>query len=185
MANLHAKLTDGRLEEYITAYSELLKPYVFSGRDVLNAPLTETQYDAIVSALVNEVHDNYESYKQSYEKPMPFYIGVPTIEGDKLTLMWETAYTFDVQPVTYTAEIATDLAFTSPIAKQEGLVLPWVEFDLLPAGQYFVRVTAQDAGGQSQTAFDYYVTESGKTYGTKCFYVGEDGQVLEDAYVED
>lgn len=183
--DLYAQLTDGRLEEYITAYSELLKPYVFSGRDALHAPLTETQYDLVADSLVQEVHNNYASYKQSYEKPMPFYIGVPTVEGDKLTLVWDVSYTFDVQPITYTFELSTDPSFSSLIVKKEGLTLPQVDFDLLSAGQYFLRVTAQDSGGQTQTAFDTYITEAGKNYGIKCFYVGVDGEILEDIYVED
>jgi spore coat protein H len=65
------------------------------------------------------------------------------------------------------------------------LTLPRAEFDALPAGQYFVRVIAHDAGGQTQTAFDSYITEKGKIYGTKCFYVGTDGQIVEDVYVEE
>ena len=56
--------------------------------------------------------------------------------------------------------------------------------DTLPAGQYFIRVTAQNESGYSQTAFDYYVTDIGKHYGVKCFYVLEDGTVEEDVYEE-
>lgn len=182
---IYAKLTDGRIEKYVKDYSELLKPYVYSGRDLLCAPLTSTQYDAVANSLINEVRNNYTSYKQSYENPMPFYIGIPTLDGDKITLLWDTSYTFDVQSITYTFELATDYNFTNPIVKKEGLSLPKVEFDKLSAGQYFVRVTARDSGGQTQTAFDSYITEGGKVYGTKCFYVDKDGNVVEDFYVED
>ena len=66
----------------------------------------------------------------------------------------------------------------------ENIKIPSAEFDALPTGQYFIRVTARDAGGQTQTAFDFYMTESGKIYGTKCFYVDENGQIAEDVYVE-
>ena len=63
--------------------------------------------------------------------------------------------------------------------------MPCVDFDALPSGQYFVRVIAHDVGGQTQTAFDTYITEKGKVYGTKCFYVDANGQIVEDVYVED
>ena len=182
---LYEKLTDGRLEEYVSAYSELLKPYVYSGRDSLYAPITAEQYDIVASSLIKEVHDNYLNYKESYKKPMPFYIGVPMLNGEKISLVWEASYSFDVEFITYTFEVATDYTFSSPIVKQEGLTLPQTEFDALPMGQYFVRVTATDSGGQTQTAFDCYVAEKGKIYGTKCFYVDKDGQILEDTYVED
>jgi hypothetical protein len=33
-------------------------------------------------------------------------------------------------------------------------------------------------------AFDYYVIETGKVYGTKCFHVDAEGNIVEDIYVE-
>lgn len=53
------------------------------------------------------------------------------------------------------------------------------------AGQYFIRVTAKNESGKTQTAFDYYYTDDGKVYGTKCFYVLEDGSIEEDTENED
>ena len=38
--------------------------------------------------------------------------------------------------------------------------------------------------GYTQDAFDYYVTDAGKIYGVKCFYVMADGSIAEDIYVE-
>ena len=115
---------------------------------------------------------------------MPFYIGVPVRENDRYTLQWDTAYTFQAEPVSYTFELAGDHTFKNPIVKTDDLKLPMTTFDLLPPGQYFVRVIAKDAGGQTQTAFDSYMIESGKVYGTKCFYVDQNGQIVEDVYVE-
>ena len=52
------------------------------------------------------------------------------------------------------------------------------------AGQYFIRVRATNASGYTQDAFDYYVIDSGKVYGVKCFYIQPDGTVVEDTYEE-
>ena len=183
--DLYATLLDGRLERYAETYSELLKPLVYTGRDALYMPLTESEYDILATSLSDEVRSNYEGYKKSYEKPMPFYIGVPTAEKGKLSLVWDVAYSFDVESIAYTFELARDYTFENPIIKETGLVLPHVEFDTLPEGQYFIRVIAQDEGGDTQTAFDVYITENGKVYGTKCFYVDAQGQIVEDAYVEE
>ena len=185
MTDLYAKLTDGRIEAYAKSYSELLKPLVFSGRDALAMPVTAQQYDIIANSLTDEVKNNYLTYKQSYEKPMPFYIGVPMSDGKNISIIWDTAYTFDAESVTYTFELAKDYTFENPIIKETDLIIPTAQFKLLPEGQYFTRVTAQDAGGQTQTAFDSYITEKGKVYGTKCFYVDASGQIVEDVYVED
>lgn len=183
--SLYKKLTDGRVEEYAKAYSELLKPLIFKGRDALAMPVTSAQYDIIANSLIAEINSNYEFYKQCYEKPMPFYIGVPEIVGDKINIIWDTSYTFDAQGISYSFELASDYTFANPIVKLTDLIIPTAEFDKLRAGQYFVRVIAHDADGQTQTAFDYYMTEGGKVYGTKCFYVDADGKIVEDVYVED
>ncbi len=182
--DLYKTLLDGRLEEYVKTYSELLKPLVYEGRDALYMPITRSQYDAVAAALSDEVRSNYETYKKSYEKPMPFYIGVPTLEEGRISLIWEVAYSFDVESITYTFELATDYSFTNPIVKETDLSLPTVQFDALPAGQYFIRVTARDEAGDTQVAFDYYIVDNGKVYGTKCFYVDAQGQIVEDVYVD-
>ena len=183
--DLYETLLDGRLEEYVEAYSELLKPLVYEGRDALYMPITQAQYDAVAAALVDEVKSNYTSYKESFEKPMPFYIGTPTIEDGMISLVWDVAYSFDVESITYTFELATDYSFADPIVKETNLSLPYVKFDTLPMGQYFIRVTARDEAGDTQVAFDYYIINDGKIYGTKCFYVDEDGQIVEDIYVDE
>ena len=182
--DLYIKLLDGRLEEYVKTYSELLKPLVYEGRDALHMPITKEQYDTVASVLSDEVRSNYKGYKESYEKPMPFYIGTPTLEDGMISLIWEVAYSFDVESITYTFELATDYNFTNPIVKETNLSLPNVKFDTLPAGQYFVRITARDEAGDTQVAFDYYIIDNGKIYGTKCFYVDAEGQIVEDIYVD-
>ena len=183
--DLYATILDGRLDNYIKTYSELLKPLVYEGRDALYMPITQAQYDVVAAALSNEVKSNYESYNASFEKPMPFYIGTPTLENGKFSLIWDVAYSFDVESITYTLELATEYTFANPIIKETDLTLPYVTFDPLPEGQYFIRITARDEGGDTQVAFDYYVTDNGKIYGTKCFYVDAQGKALEDIYVED
>ncbi len=183
--DIYAKLCDGRVEEYAKAYASLLKPLVYIGRDALYMPVTASQYDIIASALVDEIKDNYQRFKDSFGKPMPFYVGVPQPSGSKIGLQWEVSYTFDAEAVSYTVELARDYTFADPIFKKENLKIPTVEFDVLPEGQYFIRIKAYDAGGQTQTAFDSYMTDGGKVYGTKCFYVDANGQIVEDVYVED
>ena len=77
-------------------------------------------------------------------------------------------------------ELSSDYLFQNIIQSERGLRIPETEMEQLPPGQYFVRVTATNESGKSQTAFDYSVIDEGKVYGTKCFYVLEDGTIEED-----
>ena len=51
-------------------------------------------------------------------------------------------------------------------------------------GHYFARVTATNEAGESRDAFDYYVTEAGKHFGVKSFFIQSDGKISEDVYEE-
>lgn len=182
--DLKAYLSPGRIGALANKYAKVVKPYVYAMPDRMHAPLTSAQYDRVVDAISHEIETNYKLYRESFEKPMPFYIGVPQKIGEKYSIEWDSSFDFNAGTITYTFELARDYTFKNPIIKKENIKIPSLQFDALPAGQYFVRVKAANASGQSQYAFDYYVIDSGKVYGTKCFYVGADGKVTEDIYVE-
>lgn len=184
MEDLRGVLTPELVDSYAATYASLLKPRVYSGRDLTYAPITRAEYDAVVRGINNEIDDNYNRYKASLKKPMPFYIGVPQSKDGGYTVEWDSSYDFNGEDITYTFELARDYRFNNPIVKQTGLMIPTISFDKLPKGQYFMRVTCQNASGEKQVAFDCYRLETGKIYGTKCFYVDRNGTVTEDIYVE-
>lgn len=181
--DLRKYLSEERLSSMVETYSTLTAPYVYSMPDQLHAPLTQEEYEEVKKALPSEVEENYRLYLESYEKPMPFHIRVPFVEGGKLECNWDVAYDFQAEDITYTAEISSNYDMSNPVATYEG-VWPQMETEMLPPGQYFLRVTAKDASGNEQYAFDYYVTERGKEYGIKCFYILPDGSISEDIYEE-
>ena len=103
---------------------------------------------------------------------------------NKMKINWDNSYSFDAEDITYSVEIAKDYLFQDVIYTQDGLLIPETELELPEAGQYFIRVRAANEEGNTQDAFDYYVTDEGKQYGMKCIYVTEDGQIEEDIYEE-
>ena len=178
-------LTEEKISEMAGGYAQVVKSYVYSMPDIVYAPLTQEEYDTITEQIAGEIEENYEYYLESLEKPLPFYIGTPAISGNDISFVWDVAYDFDGEMIEYTFEMDEDYLFEDPIYREEGLRYPSVILDTLPAGQYFIRVTAQNESGYTQTAFDYYVTEDiGKHYGVKSFYIFEDGTIGEDIYEE-
>ena len=116
---------------------------------------------------------------------MPFYIAVPQEKEDGYIVEWEASYDFNGEDIIYTFELSDNYNFNKTITSITDLSIPMAKFDKLPAGQYFMRVAAQNESGQTQYAFDCYRIDLGKIYGTKCFYVDDKGQIVEDVYVED
>lgn len=177
-------LTKEILQEKADLYASVVKPYVYSMPDVVYAKLTKEQYDMVAEAIPSELEENYNSYMESLKKPMPFYQGVPEVKDEKVVLSWDAAYDFGGENITYDFKLASDPLFENVLAQKENIRIPEVTVDLLPEGQYFYRVRARNESGYEQDSFDYYFTENGKIYGTKCFYVLSDGTIEEDVYVE-
>lgn len=182
--DLKEYLSEERLGTMIENYKTVVKSYLYKMPDEFYAPLTSEQYDELAAALPEEIEQNYQLYVESLSKPMPFYIGIPEADGEKMKITWEPSYSFDAENITYSVEVARDYLFQDVIFSQEGLQIPETKVSLPEAGQYFIRVRAVNEEGNIQDAFDYYVTDEGKHYGMKCIYVTEDGQIEEDIYEE-
>ena len=75
--------------------------------------------------------------------------------------------------------MAKDYLCKDVVFSKTNLALPQIVMDLPSDGQYFVRVRARNTSGKMQDAFDYYMTDTGKTYGTRCFYI-KSGKIVED-----
>lgn len=177
-------LTEDKIRELADRYAAVTRPYLEVIPDIMYLPLTTEQYDSVLEAIPNEVEENYQYYMESLEKPQPFFIDVPIVEGENLVYRWDAAYDFDGEEVTYTFELNDDFNFDNPIYKEENMILPTIALDKLSPGKYFIRVKAQNESGMEQVPFDYYMTEAGKEYGVKCFYVLEDGSIEEDVVEE-
>uniref|UniRef100_UPI0025DC9F6E CotH kinase family protein n=1 Tax=Butyrivibrio sp. TaxID=28121 RepID=UPI0025DC9F6E len=161
-----AYMTPERLTEMVAGYSSVVKPYVFSGRDVLYSPITSEQYDTVISSIPNEPQIYYEEYLESLEKPQPFYIGELSYENGILSTTWDPSYDFDSETITYTVKIARDCELKDVIATYEGV---WTSLEeqivLDPGSQYFISITATNESGYSQGAFDYYITDYNYYFG--------------------
>lgn len=181
---LHDYLNADRIEEMTAHYRTITEQYIWQMPDMEHLPLTRTQYDMVAKALPEEIEENYQQYPEGYHYPMPFYIGTPSLQNGVLQLSWDTSYDFNAEDISYTVELARDYQFRQMVYREEHVVLPLTQTAAPAAGQYFIRVRATNASGYTQDAFDYYVIDSGKVYGVKCFYIQPDGTVVEDTYEE-
>lgn len=177
-------LTEELITEKIAGYREITTKYLFDYPDVVSADLTKEQESILSESIPKEIEKNYNDYKESYKKPMPFYIGVPENRDGTFYIQWDSAYDFNEENIQYTIEIDDSPDFSDPIISESGLYYNSFETKMLSAGQYYVRVKAKNDSGYEQYAFDYIVGDNGKMYGMKAFWVMEDGTVLEDNYEE-
>ena len=167
------------------AYDLVVGEYVQRMPDIQYLSATLGQRSEIIAQFPHEVEENYEQYLKSLENPQPFYVGTPKLTPEGLTIFWDIAYDFQKQDITYTVELARNYLFENPVYREEGIHFPKITIrEKMEPGNYFVRVMATDSDGNSQYAFDSYISDRGKEYGVKSFYIMEDGSVVEDEYAE-
>lgn len=178
-------LTEEWFESAVADYTSVTKSYLYQMPDILNAPLTSSQYDLVAAKLYDQIAGNHQKYLESLQKPMPFFVGVPKPTETGLRVNWDASYTLDAQSVRYSVTLAKDYSFKQILAEERDLFLPETELKVsLKPGQYFLRVQATNEAGKTQGCFDYYVTDSGKAYDTYSFYLLEDGTCVPDVYEE-
>lgn len=178
-------LTQEKLQEKAGLYSEIIKPYLYSLPDKMYARVTPEEYDAIAGRLEDEVDRNYRAYQESLLKPWPFRILSPLIRDSRMVVCWEEAYLYGDAQADYLVEVAESPDFRNCILKTTLHADTSLEMDVPAAGQYFIRVRAENQEEQTQDACAYYRTENGTVvYGTQCFYVLEDGSIAVSVYEE-
>ena len=183
--DLKGKLNPDYLSQEVAKYQETVKPYVTKEPDSTHLGLTPSQYDEVAAAIPKEIESNYQDYLDSLKKPMPFFIGIPEKdENGKLKVRWDAAYDLNGQKITYKVEVAKDFEFKEIIHTVVCITLSETVLDMPEKGHYFARVTATNEAGETRHAFDYYVTEVGKHFGVKSFFIQSNGKISEDVYEE-
>lgn len=177
-------MNSNRINSMVKHYRSITEQYVWKMPDSMYEGVTKSQYDVIANQLHSEIEQNYQTYQTGFNKPMPFFIGTPTPTNGKLKLNWDVSYDFNNEDLRYTVTVSKDYEGKDVVFTQSDLVLPEAVMDMPGEGQYFIKVSVRNASGETQDAFDYYVTDGNKIYGTKCFYVKAGGSIVEDANVQ-
>ncbi len=175
--DLRSIFTKEKIADMVATYRGVVEETLWETPDITHEQLTPEEYEQVANSLPDLADTYYECYLQSLENPLPFYIGDPVIEEDKLKIVWDNSYDFQQQDIMYTAVISRDLEGTDVVDKYEGIWPEW-STDKLEPGAYFLKVQSMDTDGNIQDAFDYYELDGyGKVYGIKYFFVNEDDTI--------
>ncbi len=172
-------MTREQVDRMAEDYRKIIEPYLFAIPDAANKRVeSQEEYRFLTGSISTEVEQNYFYYRESLQKPWPFFIGVPFVEDGRLHVNWDMSYDLDEERITYNVVLARDYNFTQVIARQEGIRIPGAEFDSPGPGSYYLRVQAVNESGYVQDCFDYVSTENnGKAYGAYAFSIDESGRV--------
>ena len=88
MDELYAYMNQDRIESMLAHYRGVTEEYVWQMPDRLYVPITHEQYEEVLESIWPEIDEDYDYYWESYHKPMPFYIGTPSLQNGVLQLSW-------------------------------------------------------------------------------------------------
>lgn len=162
-----------KIRAKVERYKPIVETLITSDPDLAHLPTVATSAEIArrkqewadeYKRLTVVIDASYNGFKSRLEKPMPFWLAAE-VSGGKLMLSWDAAVDLQNDAVTYTVEVASQPDFQADSLKYRasGVSPTTVSIDVLPAGNYYLRVIARDAKGNTQGAFNR-VDQGGKTY---------------------
>jgi spore coat protein H len=145
--------TRERIEKLIGSYIPIVAAAIARPPD---APLLPTdpadstaaaqQWAAEVSRLIEVVPDEAARVEEQLERPMPFFLGVPSIAGGRVTLTWDPSFDLQGDAVHYDVLVARAPDLDQVVYETSGLdTLQLTIPQPFGRGTYYWRVTARDA----------------------------------------
>ncbi len=181
VAELRQKyLTDARIQALLEQYQPTVAPVVAQAPDLAGLPTTSPDKAAAWAGeyqrLRQAVAHNHQSFLQSLQAPLPFWLSASVQAGTlQLDWGWPTPFHPQGKPIRYRVELARKpsdpaQAFSSATLVRQESDLSSTQWRLadLPAGEYLLRVTANDADGHATYAFNRYRWQEQDVFGTLC-----------------
>jgi spore coat protein H len=179
---LRQTLTPERIAGLIAKYREVVDPFTSRMPDAINMRISTENLELVYQNMPYDTDKAYAYILESFEKPMPFYLGEVQATAAGLRLDWDSSYDFGGDFLRYDVQVATDWSFS-----QESIVfeaLDQLELSAtaprLSPGQYYWRAVVRNEDGHTQVAFDQVTTDTGSHSGMRRFTVREDGSVVNE-----
>lgn len=167
--DLYARhLGEAALQARLAVYQPIVAPYVTAVPDLRWLPGVTTdraaEWRSEMTRIAASPRLNHDRFLAAIEAPMPFFQDVSLI-GTRHRLGWDASTDLQGDTVTYQVDLATtpDFASGSVLVSQSGVTTTELLVPQLADGTYYLRVTARDAKGNTQQAFDR-VSVGGKTW---------------------
>ncbi len=180
MNELMAFLTPEKIKAMLDEYKKVTDLYTLAMPDLFYTRTGPEEYNHQYELIPGEIQNNYDLYLESLNDPMPFFLGGPERVGNTLVFVWDEAYDFNAQNITYNFVVARDWDFREIVHEETLTNLATTTIDMLEPGTYFWRVTAANENGKIQYPFDVYGDVDGVPHsGMKYLLITKDGRALE------
>lgn len=151
MDELHESISKESVETLVEQYNKTIEPYVLSMPDFYYLGHTKEERDTIVSGLGDEIEESYTAFKDTLDDVMPFFLQGIRMDGNEQQILWDTAYDFKNQEITYELTVSRTPDMSVPVIKETKLKEAFYKYSQqqLPAGTYYYTVKAVSADGRT------------------------------------
>jgi spore coat protein H len=169
-----SSLTAAKIQARLNAYRPMVEPLVLRSPDMDNLPTVAAdpaaEWAGEYVRLATTVKKNFDTFKASLEKPMPFWLNA-AVENGALHLAWDRSIDLQNDPVTYTIQVADNPDFSPTLFSRSGFSMTALDISVPPPGTYYLRVIASDNKGNTQQAFDRFDQGNRAFFGVRQFIV--------------
>ena len=177
-----------KIKEYLNSYIDLiLDDYLMDLPDIdlitkrIDRNLSKEEVKAILleemDRLPTLIKTNYDIAKANIQRPMPFFLGQPSIADGKYKFNWDKAVDLQGDDITYYFAVSKTPDFATVEFEKDNYsnIVIEVEKSILPKGTYYYKVIAKDSANSAenwQYAFDIFRGEDRvKHFGIREFVV--------------
>ncbi|SHH81025.1 CotH kinase family protein [Clostridium grantii] len=170
---IHEIISEEKMENLIDLYKPIAIEFLRNEAEDIGDKFNLDEINLEFEELQKNIELNKANYYENLEKPMPVFMGEPTMLGNNLHFQWTESYDFQGDAFTYSVEISDAPKFETILYSKNDIHEKELIIDMLPKGTYYWRVFVTDSNENKMDAFDLYIEaeSNGYYFGTKKFYV--------------
>ena len=143
---------------YVDSYKPVLEKTMTLMPDISLLPMQPDELFPYIDSFHDYSERKYQEFLDAFEYPSPMFVSMPVRNSDgTLKLSWDNSYSYQGRTITYNVKIASDCYMEDILFEQKNIVTNSIDADIdLPAGTYYIMVTAVDSEGNEQLSLEHY-----------------------------
>lgn len=171
---LDTVITRERVNGLIDSYKPVLEKTMPLYPDIDLLDMSPAELIPYIDGIYDGILDNYEAFRNALEYPAPMFVSMPEQRTDgTVRFVWDASYSYQGRPVTYSVRVYEDPHMQNLILEQTGIEqTEYISEIRLPAGMYYLKVTAVDSQGNEQLSLEHVDGDGLFVFGLMEFEIG-------------
>jgi len=151
-------LSEEMVTYYTDSYVPVLEKTMMLQPDIELLDFAPNELLPYIEAFPEYLEKRYQDFVKAFEYPSPMFVSAPERNEDgTLHLSWDTSYSYQGRTVTYNVKMASDCYMKDVLYEQKNIISNSIDAEVeLPAGTYYLLVTAVDSEGNEQYSLEHY-----------------------------